>query len=122
MRFDILAGEVGGEMVEPPRAPALTVATRGADFSTVQQVTLADDADQTSARIDDWGTADAVFRKQACQGLNRRIRINRNHVGRHYIHCSHCLRIAYLPIVNRTTFASVSASVEPASSTEVSSH
>ena len=88
-------------MVEPPRAPALTVATRGADFSTVQQVTLADDADQTSARIDDWGTADAVFRKQACQGLNRRIRINRNHVGV----ITSIARIAYLPIVNRTTFA-----------------
>jgi len=63
MRFDVLAGELGGEMVEPPRTPALTVATRGADFSTVQQVALTDDTDQTSARIDDRGAADAVFRK-----------------------------------------------------------
>jgi hypothetical protein len=64
MRFDVFAREVGGEMVEPPRTPALTVATRGADFGTVQQVALTDDADQTSTRIDDWGAADAAFRKQ----------------------------------------------------------
>src|SRR5580693_4836141 len=66
------------------------MAARRPDLSPVQQVALADDADQTSARIDDWRAADAAFREQRRQGLDRRLRINRDHVGRHHVHRAHC--------------------------------
>ena len=36
MRFDIIAGKVGGEMVEPPRAAAHAMAACGTDFSAMQ--------------------------------------------------------------------------------------
>src|SRR6516165_3198827 len=80
---------VGGEMVEPPRAAAYAMAARRNDFGAVQQVTLADDAEETATRIDHRGTAHAAFREKRCHGLNRHIRIDRNHVGRHHVYRAH---------------------------------
>jgi hypothetical protein len=90
MRFDVLAREVGGEMVEPPRAAAHAMAARGANFGAVQQVALTDDAHEAAVRIDHRGAADATFREQRGQALDRCFRINRDHVGRHHVHRAHC--------------------------------
>ena len=65
------------------------MATRGADFGAVQQIALADDAHEATARIDHRGAADATFREQRGQALDRRIWINRDYVGRHYVHRAH---------------------------------
>src|SRR5580704_10028632 len=89
VRFDVLAGALGSEMVEPPRTAALAMAVRGADFGAVQQVALADDADELAARINYRGAAYAPFREKRRQVPNGCARIDRNNIGCHHVHCAH---------------------------------
>src|SRR5580700_11287466 len=65
------------------------MAARGADFGPVQQIALADDTNKAAARVDHRGAADAAFRKQRCQGPDRRVRIDRDHISRHHVYRAH---------------------------------
>ena len=56
----------------------------------MQEVALADDADQSAGSIDNGNPADGLLGKELCHGLDRRARIDRNHIRRHDIHRAHC--------------------------------
>jgi len=95
VRFGVVAGEllVRRDRIEPPRAPpppgqTLRLAL-GPGLDTVQQVTLAHDADQTISGIDNGNPADAAFGKELRHCLHRRVWVDGDHPGCHNVHRAH---------------------------------
>jgi len=56
----------------------------------MQEVALADDADQSAGSIDNGNPADRLLGKKLCHGLHGRARVDGNHIRRHDIHRAHC--------------------------------
>src|SRR5271170_7385512 len=70
------------------------MATRCPDLGPVQEVAFTDDSEKLALCVDNRRTADPALREQHCQGLDRCIRINRDHVGRHHVNRAHLLLLA----------------------------
>ena len=95
VRFGVVAGEllVRRDRIEPPRAPpppgqTLRLAL-GPGLDTVQQVTLAHDADQAPRRVDHGKAAEMGSQHDVDRLGDGRARRDRDHRRRHDVSCLH---------------------------------
>src|SRR3974390_3399606 len=63
----------------------------GAKLRAMQQIAFAHDANHAATRVNNWRATDALLREQRRQAPHRQVRFDRDHVRRHYVHCSHVI-------------------------------